>query len=196
MIGLVGHSGSGKSHAGQSDLPLLRRFRRPGADRRRRCPAPCRWLNSASTSASCCRSLSCFFRHHCREHRPTANRRPAARKLSRLPARRTLTNSSCACRTVYDSLVGERGQGLSGGERQRISIARALFDRPAHPHPRRSDFCGRHRNREGNPEGTRQPGARPHHHRHRPTAYRRYAKRTGWSSWIAAALSKSAITTN
>ncbi len=43
-----------------------------------------------------------------------------------------------------------------------------LADRPAHPDPRRSDFCGRHRNREGNPEGTRQPGAWPDYHRHRP----------------------------
>ena len=30
----------------------------------------------------------------------------------------------------YDSLVGERGQSLSGGERQRISIARALLIDP------------------------------------------------------------------
>jgi ATP-binding cassette subfamily B protein len=30
----------------------------------------------------------------------------------------------------YDSMVGERGQGLSGGERQRISIARALLIDP------------------------------------------------------------------
>ena len=30
----------------------------------------------------------------------------------------------------YDSVVGERGQGLSGGERQRISIARALLINP------------------------------------------------------------------
>jgi ATP-binding cassette subfamily B protein len=31
----------------------------------------------------------------------------------------------------YDSLVGERGQSLSGGERQRIAIARALVNEPS-----------------------------------------------------------------
>ena len=63
-------------------------------------------------------------------------------------------------------MVGERGQGLSGGERQRQSIARALLIDP-HPDPRRSHLLGRHRDREGDPEGARQPGAGPHHHRHR-----------------------------
>jgi ATP-binding cassette subfamily B protein len=57
----------------------------------------------------------------------------------------------------YDSVVGERGRGLSGGERQRISIARAA-DRPADPDPGRGHLVGRLRNREGNPEGARQPG--------------------------------------
>ncbi|MCR6496425.1 ATP-binding cassette domain-containing protein [Thermomonas sp. S9] len=68
----------------------------------------------------------------------------------------------------YDSLVGERGQGLSGGERQRISIARAA-DRPALFDPGRGHLVGGHRDREGNPARAGQPGAGPHHPRHRPS---------------------------
>ena len=59
----------------------------------------------------------------------------------------------------YDSLVGERGQALSGGERQRISHRPRAADRPAHPDPRRGHLVGRHRDRAGDPEGARQPGA-------------------------------------
>ena len=34
---------------------------------------------------------------------------------------------SRACRTGYDTMIGERGQKLSGGQRQRLAIARALL---------------------------------------------------------------------
>ena len=37
------------------------------------------------------------------------------------------TNSSCECRTGYDTVIGERGSTLSGGQRQRIAIARAIL---------------------------------------------------------------------
>ena len=37
------------------------------------------------------------------------------------------TSSSRACRSGYDTVIGERGDTLSGGQRQRIAIARAII---------------------------------------------------------------------
>ena len=56
--------------------------------------------------------------------------RPGAtrdRDRARGAAWRPSTTTSCACRTGYDTPVGERGVTLSGGQRQRVAIARALL---------------------------------------------------------------------
>ena len=167
MIGLVGHSGSGKSTL----VNLICRFYdvTEGAilRRRRRHPLAAAWPNTAATSASCCRSRSCSSAPSPRTS-PTAS--PTRRREEIVAAARAAHAHEFILRLPhgYDSLVGERGQALSGGERQRISHRPRAADRSAHPDPRRGHLLGRHRDREGNPEGARQPGARPHHDRHRP----------------------------
>ena len=56
-------------------------------------------------------------------HGPT----PATRRWSRRRGRPTRLASSGACRSGYDTAVGEAGVRLSGGQRQRIAIARAFL---------------------------------------------------------------------
>ena len=70
---------------------------------------------STARSATICGSAS-----------PT-RRRPSSRRRPGSPRR---TTSSCASRSGYETLVGERGTTLSGGERQRLAIARALLKNP------------------------------------------------------------------
>ena len=129
MIGLAGPSGGGKTHAGQPDLPLLRRagradpHRRRGRARlRRRGPAP-------AASAWCCRSRSSST---ARWPQNIAYGQPEA-TLDEIIAAAQAANAHdfiVGFPDGYDTMVGERGHTLSGGERQRISIARAILNNP------------------------------------------------------------------
>ena len=166
MIGLVGHSGSGKIDAGQPDLPLLRRHRRRGIHRwRQRSFGTGRRVPPAHRPGVA--GALPVLRHHCREHRLRQAACIARRDHCRRPRR--------PCPRVHPApgtrlrLTGRRAR--PGPVRRRapahLDCPRAV-DRPEDSHPRRSDVLGRHRNREGNPEGARQSGARSYHHRHRP----------------------------
>ena len=59
---------------------------------------------------------------------------------------------------------------LSGGQRQRIAIARALLDRPAHPHHGRLDLVGGHRDRGRAARRARRRSWRDAHHVRRRAA--------------------------
>ena len=83
----------------------------------------------AATSAWCSRTARCSTARSptiCASASPM-RRRPSSRRRPGSPRR---TTSSCASRSGYETLVGERGTTLSGGERQRLAIARALLKNP------------------------------------------------------------------
>ncbi len=159
MIGLVGHSGSGKSTL----VNLICRFydvtegaiQVDGTDIRRfaggRLPPPYRAGAAGAVPV---------LRHHRARTSPTASPTPRARKSSPRRAQRMRTSSSCACRTATTPLVGERGPGALGRRAPAHQHRARAADRPAHPDPGRGHLGGRHRDREGNPEGARTTSCR------------------------------------
>ncbi len=195
MIGLVGPQRLGQEHAGQPDLPLLRRHRRLDPHRRRRHPLAAGRRVPRATSAWCCRSRSCSSAPSPRTSptaSPDATRERDRRRGPRRARARVHPAPAAGLR-----LAGRRARPGPVRRRAPAHLHRArAADRPAHPDPRRGHLLGRHRDREGNPEGAGQPGARPHHHRHRAPPVARCARPTGWWCWIAARWSKRATTTS
>ena len=128
MIGLVGHSGSGKS----SLVNLICRFydvteggiRVDGVDIRSYS------LNSYRRNIGLVLQEPFLFFGTMAEN--IAYGKPEASREEIITAARAARAHDFILRLPqgYDSLVGERGQALSGGERQRISIARALLIDP------------------------------------------------------------------
>jgi len=128
MVGLVGHSGSGKSPL----VNLICRFydvsggsiRLDGTDIRRYAIADYR------------RHIGLVLQEPFLFYGTVAENiaygRPDASRAEIVAAARAAHAHEFILRLPhgYDSLVGERGQALSGGERQRISIARALLIDP------------------------------------------------------------------
>ena len=128
MIGLVGHSGSGKS----SLVNLICRFydvteggiRVDGVDIRSYS------LTSYRRNIGLVLQEPFLFFGTIAEN--IAYGKPEATREEIVAAARAARAHEFILRLPqgYDSLVGERGQALSGGERQRISIARALLIDP------------------------------------------------------------------
>jgi len=128
MIGLVGHSGAGKS----TTINLLCRFYDPqegqilidGTDVRR---IP---QHDLRTQIGVVLQETFLFNGTIAENIRYA--KPGATREEIMDAARTANAHDFIVQKSdgYDTVVGERGQSLSGGERQRIAIARAVLHNP------------------------------------------------------------------
>jgi energy-coupling factor transporter ATP-binding protein EcfA2 len=165
MIGIVGHTGSGKSTVAN----LLCRFydvsagavRVDGHDIRRFPSRP-----TAATSASCCKSRSCSsapspttwaMASLAPSHADHRGRARGARARLHPEASRMLR------------LAGGRARPVAVRRRAPAHRHRARHPgRSAHPRARRGDLRGGHAHRARDPARPRQRGRWPHHHRHRP----------------------------
>lgn len=128
MIGLVGHSGAGKS----TTMNLICRFydvtdgeiRIDGIDLRR--------IKQSDLRSQIGVVLQDTFLFNGTIAENIAFARPDAAREDILAAAKAANAHDfiVAKPDGYDTLVGERGQSLSGGERQRVAIARAILHNP------------------------------------------------------------------
>ena len=128
MIGLVGHSGSGKS----TMVNLICRFYDVSEGSIRIDGVDIRSLPISEYRRNIGLVLQEPFLFFGTIAENIAYGKPEATRAEIIAAARAAHAHEFILRLPqgYDSLVGERGQALSGGERQRISIARALLIDP------------------------------------------------------------------
>jgi ABC-type multidrug transport system, ATPase and permease components len=128
MIGLVGHSGSGKS----TMVNLICRFYDVSEGAIRIDGVDIRSLPISEYRRNIGLVLQEPFLFFGTIAENIAYGKPEATREEIIAAARAAHAHEFILRLPqgYDSLVGERGQALSGGERQRISIARALLIDP------------------------------------------------------------------
>ena len=128
MIGLVGHSGAGKS----TTINLIARFYEPDAGTLRIDGIDYKDLNLHSYRSQIGIVMQDPFLFHGTIAENISYGKPDASIEEIMTAARAANahNFVLAKPNGYDTIVGERGAKLSGGERQRISIARAILHDP------------------------------------------------------------------
>ena len=129
MIGLVGPQRLGQEHAGQPDLPLLRRDRRRHPGRRHRHP-PLRRGRLPPPHRPGAAGAVPVLRHHRARTSPTASPTPRARRSSPRRAPPMRTTSSCACRTATTRWSASAGRACRAASGSASRIARALLIDP------------------------------------------------------------------
>lgn len=128
MIGIVGHSGAGKS----TTINLLCRFYDVNDGRILVDGVDIRRIRQEDLRSQIGVVLQDTFLFNGTILENIAYARPDAAREDVIAAARAANAHDFICGKPdgYDSVVGERGQSLSGGERQRISIARAILHNP------------------------------------------------------------------
>ncbi|MCH7905076.1 MAG: ABC transporter ATP-binding protein [Armatimonadetes bacterium] len=128
MIGLVGHSGAGKS----TTINLIARFYEPDAGTLKIDGIDYKDLNLHSYRSQIGIVMQDPFLFHGTIAENISYGKPDASIEEIMAAARAANahNFVLAKPNGYDTIVGERGAKLSGGERQRISIARAILHDP------------------------------------------------------------------
>jgi len=128
MIGLVGHSGAGKS----TTINLLCRFYDPQEGRVLMDGLDLRKIRQQDLRAQLGVVLQDTFLFCGTIAENVAYAKPGATREEVIAAARTANAHDFIVKKPdgYDTQVGERGQALSAGERQRIAIARAILHNP------------------------------------------------------------------
>ena len=168
MIGLVGPSGSGKSTL----VNLVCRFYDvaegailvDGTDIR---SFPIEEYRR--TSASCCKSRSCFTARSPRTS-PTAGPMPTREEIIAAAQAARAHEFILRLPDGYDSLVGERGPIALRRRAAADQHRPGAVDRSAHPDPRRSHLVGRYGDRARDPVGLGQPDSAAARRSPSPTA--------------------------
>jgi ATP-binding cassette subfamily B protein len=128
-VGLVGHSGSGKT----TFVKLIQRLYdvNGGADLHRRAGCRTRPNQSLRSQIAIVQQEPILFHRSWPKTSPMRGPVRAGRDRARRRSSPSAHEFIAGCRKGYATLVGERGVKLSGGERQRVALARAfLADAP------------------------------------------------------------------
>ena len=168
MIGLVGHSGAGKT----TIINLLARFYDPVEGEILIDGVPMNHIkvNDLRRQLGIVLQEPFLFPGSIAENIAYANPAAAPEAIMRAAKAANAHDFIMRFPDGYDTQVGERGVKLSGGERQRLIHRPRRFARPAHPYFGRSDRERGHRNRKANSGSHHAAYQGPHHVRHRAPA--------------------------
>ncbi len=128
-VAIVGHTGSGKTHAGAADSPADGSDRRQRSARRHR-RARVLARRAAAPDRLCAAGDFPVQRHARRRTSPSGSTSATEEEIRRAAELAGLGPDIESFPDGLDTMIGERGITLSGGQKQRTAIARAILRDP------------------------------------------------------------------